>query len=103
MAHFNGSSQADYNTAFGFRPGLAFPVRVGFGVLSGIAHVPPNFSAPFILPALQSICTCRGVTSQRAAISSGVTYPFITSASFSDETLYHHIIFGMPKQVKPLS
>jgi len=36
--------------SFGLRPGFSFPVRVGLGVFSGIAHAFPNFDAPSILP-----------------------------------------------------
>jgi hypothetical protein len=35
---------------YGFRPGFSFPVRVGFGASSGIAHERPNFDAPSIMP-----------------------------------------------------
>jgi hypothetical protein len=37
------------------RPGFSFPVRVGFGAFSGIAHVVPNLTAPSMRPALQDI------------------------------------------------
>jgi hypothetical protein len=42
------ASCVDYT--FGLRPGLSFPVRVGFGVFSGMVQALPNFEAPFILP-----------------------------------------------------
>jgi hypothetical protein len=41
---------ASVNHSLGLRPGLNLPVRVGFGVFSGIAQAFPNFDAPLILP-----------------------------------------------------